>query len=325
MDTHDQLMNVELPDARTGLGDTWKARSVLLPQRDQQALRDAALAYVMACAERGGGLVTREELEAFTFEGQRVKLIDRGRGIRNPSQLSSTLSILSSPDGPYADEQGSDGFYRYKIRHGEWGSGDNRKLHQAYAEGVALIWLQKHRDRFFIPIAPVYLIDEEPDLRQYTLAIDGLRALASTTASTIEQRMYVSVEARRRLHQPVFRARVLDAYTFRCAICALHRSPLLDAAHITPDSDAEGLPLTSNGLALCKIHHSAYDADLIGIDPSLTIHVAADVLAETDGPMLRYGLQGFDGQCLRVIPKTRRDMPDPDRLATRFQRFLAVA
>ncbi|MGF1661890.1 MAG: HNH endonuclease, partial [Kineosporiaceae bacterium] len=40
--------------------------------------------------------------------------------------------------------------------------------------------------------------------------------------------------ARRRLHQPVFRARVIQAYTTRCAVCALAHASLLDAAHIAP-------------------------------------------------------------------------------------------
>jgi len=39
----------------------------------------------------------------------------------------------------------------------------------------------------------------------------------------------------------------------------LRRQELLDAAHITPDSDAEGEPVVSNGVALCKLHHAAFD------------------------------------------------------------------
>ena len=45
--------------------------------------------------------------------------------------------------------------------------------------------------------------------------------------------------------------------TWRCALCRLRHQELLDAAHITPDSEAEGEPLVSNGVVLCKLHHAA--------------------------------------------------------------------
>jgi putative restriction endonuclease len=81
----------------------------------------------------------------------------------------------------------------------------------------------------------------------------------------------------------------------------------------------------ANGLALCKIHHAAYDRDIIGIRPDLRIEVASSVLAESDGPMLRHGLQGFHGQQLRSVPARRKDRPDPDRLERRYAEFLRSA
>ena len=60
-----------------------------------------------------------------------------------------------------------------------------------------------------------------------------------------------------RLHQPVFRAQVLQAYG-ACIICRLKHVDLLDAARILSDADG-GQPVVTNGLAMCKIHHAAYD------------------------------------------------------------------
>jgi putative restriction endonuclease len=48
-------------------------------------------------------------------------------------------------------------------------------------------------------------------------------------------------------------------------------------------------------LALCKIHHAAFDQDLLGIRPDLVVVVRRDVQAATDGPMLTHGLQAMDG------------------------------
>lgn len=50
---------------------------------DELAVRHAAMAYVASLAEKSGGVVTRGELEAFSFDGEQVKLIDQSRGIRS--------------------------------------------------------------------------------------------------------------------------------------------------------------------------------------------------------------------------------------------------
>ena len=63
-----------------------------------------------------------------------------------------------------------------------------------------------------------------------------------------------------------------------------------------------GEPVITNGLGLCKIHHSAFDANIIGVYPDALVHVREDILKEKDGPMLRYGLQDMAGAKL-VLPR----------------------
>jgi putative restriction endonuclease len=55
----------------------------------------SAMAYVAQVSQAAGGVVTRAELEAFTYQGQQLKLIDQSRGIRNPAELNATISVLS--------------------------------------------------------------------------------------------------------------------------------------------------------------------------------------------------------------------------------------
>jgi len=86
----------------------------------------------------------------------------------------------------------------------------------------------------------------------------------------------------------------LDSCRTRCAICRLRHENLLDAAHILEDRHERGLPEVPNGLALYKIHHSAYDVNILGVSPDYRVHIRADVLREHDGPMLRWGLQERD-------------------------------
>ena len=116
----------------------------------------------------------------------------------------------------------------------------------------------------------------------YTPAVDAPEAEI--------RRRYVTRLVRQRLHQQAFRKRVLDAYREHCAICRLRHQELLEAAHIVADRDPEGEPKVSNGLALCKLHHAAFDCDIIGVRPDYVVEIREDVLEEIDGPMLQHGL-----------------------------------
>jgi putative restriction endonuclease len=123
------------------------------------------------------------------------------------------------------------------------------------------------------------------------------------------------------LHQASFRDAVLSAYGGRCAISHLPEPRLLDAAHIVMDSDEQlGQPIVSNGLPLTKIHHAAFDAHLIGVDPDFRIHVSERLLELHDGPFLEQGLKAMAGQLIS-LPKRTKDNPDRERLALRFEQF----
>jgi putative restriction endonuclease len=54
------------------------------------------------------------------------------------------------------------------------------------------------------------------------------------------------------------------------------------------------------------------------------VHIAGRVLRESDGPMLRTGLQGFHGEAI-LVPCRPADRPDPKRLESRSERFLSAA
>jgi len=73
-----------------------------------------------------------------------------------------------------------------------------------------------------------------------------------------------------------------------------------------------------------SIHHLAYDRNLMGIDPTGTVHIAQRLLEEIDGPMLRIGLQGFHGAAM-LKPRRADDRPDSGRLERRFERFVRAA
>jgi len=78
-----------------------------------------------------------------------------------------------------------------------------------------------------------------------------------------------------------------------------------------------------NGIPLSKIHHAAFDAHLIGIDPDYRLHVSERLLGQNDGPTLE-ALKGLNGVTIH-LPTRVKDHPDRDRLALRFERYKSVA
>lgn len=286
-------------------------------------LRDEIIASVLERASRNGGFVTRADLSFVPVSvGDPRRVIDRARGIWNPRDMDATLSVLSSADGPYTDREVAGGLFHYSYREGSI-NGDNAKLRKAYELQRPIILLRKVRDGVFVPIAPVYVVDDLVDKREFLLALDErVRFLANSPDSP--ERRYAERLVKQRLHQAEFRGRVIAAYSTRCAICRLRHGELLDAAHIIADRDEDGLPEVPNGLSLCKIHHAAFDGYLIGISPDYQVRVDRQLLEETDGPMLRYGLQGMHGVRL-TLPEQRRDRPDADRLNQRYAEFLRRA
>jgi putative restriction endonuclease len=284
------------------------------------ALRQRIMTALADRAGRNGGVISRKELSAFQVDGQVHRLIDVGRGIRNPRSMGVTLSIVSTPKGPYHDEDVEDGLLRYRYRKGST-AGDNSKLRAAAGTGVPLILLRWIADGVYVPIFPVFVVGDDPSTRSVLVALDeSMRFFADPRHPSEDQRRYAERVARVRLHQPEFRGRVIVAYERQCGICQLKHPELLDAAHIVPDGRPTGQPVVPNGIALCKIHHAAYDENLVGIDPDFRVHVNSSLLLETDGPMLKHGLQEMHGRTL-TLPTRRADRPDPERLAIRFAEF----
>ncbi|MEZ0115135.1 putative restriction endonuclease [Catenulispora sp. EB89] len=289
--------------------------------------REAAFAWL---AERGDSpVVAREELAEFVFEGERIPLVDPSRGIRRPAVLRGALSIMTtySPNeasAPYEDLFGTDGFLRYKYRGTDAMQGDNRAVREAMASRLPMIWLYGVATSTYLAIFPVYAISEERGQNQFVVSVDVPSDLSEASADSVIERKYRIVHTNQRVHQPVFRARVMRAYEQRCAMCSLRHVRLLDAAHIRRDAHPRGIAAVSNGMALCKIHHAAYDQNILGIHPDLVVHVRPDILEEVDGPMLLHGLQEMAGVQLQV-PRRQVEKPSRDAVEERYAEFLCAA
>lgn len=298
---------------------------------------DTALAADAAVREAVFMELTRRKLDGearhhrdFLRQGvdvgdRRVPLIDQSRGIWNPSVLLGTLSVMTSLEArrtrEYEDSVDlSTGTVTYSYQTGE--GGPNRKLRTAAELRLPIIYFTKVSPNWYTAAFPVYVSDD-PSARRVYLSMERVELFGDDAMPSAQpERSYVERRMWQRVHQPAFRGLVMSAYAERCAVCALGHPSLLDAAHIMGDKHELGAPRTPNGLALCKLHHSAYDRNLMGITPDYRIRIARHLMKEVDGPMLRHGLQEMHGSAL-LLPHRARDKPDRELLARRYADFEA--
>lgn len=206
---------------------------------------------------------------------------------------------------------------------------DNVGLREIMRQGLPLVYLHGVVKGKYLATWPVYIVGDDPVGLSVQVAVDDPHCLVapdSAQAPTDQQarRRYVTATVRQRVHQRTFRERVLAAYRKQCALCRLKHVELLDAAHIVPDTDAEGEPIVQNGLSMCKLHHAAFDRNIIGVRPDCVVEVRHDILDEINGPMLRHGLQQMHGVRIHV-PRSPGLQPHPDRLAKRYELFKKTA
>lgn len=304
-----------------------------MPTRDTQdsLVRSAAFDFLRRETELRGEVLPWSVLShSFSYHGARVPLIGP-QGIFKPAVLELPISITTAPiiEGkprPYEDEIEAGGAILYRYRGTNPAHPDNVGLRRAMVTRTPLIYNFGVTVGHYLPVWPVFIVGDDPHALTFRVEADDPLYSSTVKEDTdidVEQearRRYVTVTTKRRLHQVTFRQRVLRAYRTTCAVCRLRHEELLDAAHILPDSHPRGAPIVPNGLSLCKLHHAAFDRNILGVHPDLHVEIRLDILREEDGPMLQHGLQGFQGTRIS-IPRATSLQPDRGFLEERFDIF----
>lgn len=291
-------------------------------------IRLAAFNWLNAQINILGDVLPRELMaEGFLFQDQRVTLLGPS-GIWKPQQMELPISITTTFNSPYNDSEEREGLLEYKYRGDNPNHHDNVGLREVMRLNKPLIYFYGLTKGRYFAVFPVYIIHDSPATLTFTVQVDEIKAIQQPEVveeadTTRWRRTYATSKIKTRLHQRSFRERVLLAYQTQCAFCRLRHGELLDAAHIISDGEDKGDPVISNGLSLCKIHHGAFDNNIIGVTPDYNLHVREDILEEIDGPMLKYGLQSMHGNLL-ILPRHKIDFPDKERLEYRYTQFLKV-
>jgi putative restriction endonuclease len=206
---------------------------------------------------------------------------------------------------------------------------DNRGLRLAMERRLPLIYFHGIVRGKYLAAWPVFVVGDDPANLAFSVAVDeaahlGLRPVVAQKEVREDdesaRRVYVTAAVRVRLHQRAFRERVLEAYRRQCAFCRLRHEELLDAAHIVPDREPAGGPLVRNGLALCALHHAAFDRYFLGLRPDYVLEVRRDILEEHDGPTLVHAIQALHGTRI-IVPRQPDLQPARELVEIRYQRF----
>jgi len=295
--------------------------------RDSE-IRLAAFDWLKEQVALHGDVLPRKLLaQGFVYSGQRIPLVFPA-GIFRPRGLDYPLTITTTPEGPYNDDISREGLLSYRYRGSNHFHRDNIGLREAMRNRIPLIYFLGIVPGKYLVALPVYIVGDDPQNLTFTVAVDDSAAILGNRAGEAElaepRRAYMTSLVKVRLHQRCFRERVIDAYRTQCAFCRLKHEELLDAAHIIPDTESESKPTVNNGIALCKLHHAAFDSFIIGVSPEYVIEVREDVLEEHDGPMLQHGIKELHKQRI-ILPRRAEFMPDRGFLDWRYQRFRAAA
>jgi putative restriction endonuclease len=302
---------------------------------DDARMRLVAFTQLRRLAETHDHLTKQEIAPGFDFEGQRIPFVNPQRGIFKPVQMRYLLSlktVFPKPGGRvwYDDQRevhrqifAGEETIDYSFMGDNPDAADNRWLREAAENRVPIIYFLGIAPGRYKAFHPVFVEGWDARALKVRLSFAAPMSDFGTPASAADRR-YALREVQQRLHQASFREAVLNAYRGRCALSNLPEPLLLDAAHIIKDGDTDlGQPVVPNGIPLTKIHHAAFDAHLIGIDPDYRLHVSPRLLVQNDGPVLE-ALKRLDGGKL-ILPARAQDRPDRDRLAVRFRLFKEAA
>jgi putative restriction endonuclease len=304
-----------------------------MPQASQDTLmRLAAFQHVQSLIATHDHLTANEIKPGFQYQGQRIPLMNPQRGIFKPQQMEYLLSIKTvypKPGGRvwYDDQRDvhqrifeGDDVVEYAFMGDNPDAADNRWLREAMVNSIPIIYFLGIAPGRYHALLPAYVVDWNAKALKAKIAFGRPERDGYEAPEDAAERKYILRTVKQRLHQAMFREAVMTAYGGRCALSGLPEPMLLDAAHIISDKNEKlGQPVVPNGIPLSKIHHSAFDAHLIGIDPDYRLHVSGRLMEKTDGPMLE-ALKRLHGGTIH-LPSRRQDMPDRERLAVRFELF----
>lgn len=123
-----------------------------------------------------------------------------------------------------------------------------------------------------------------------------------------------TVEVKRKARTVVFREKIREIYDYSCAVCGKRRfsrssHPEVESSHIFP-KEKNGSDDLRNGIALCRLHHWAFDEGLFSIRDDYSIVVESRIKNDKNYTEI----SRFENQKI-ALPKDEKYKPHPMFLA----------
>ena len=211
------------------------------------------------------------------------KLLRDGSRLLSYSEIDNNLGNLLGEFGPRQSNYGTQYPFWRLQNDGVWEISDADKVRQT-ASGDAL-----KSDLVRYDVSGGFLEDIadrlQNDSKLVFEIIQGL--LDAHFPSSIHEDILqaVGIEfplqlSKQQTRDPNFRANILKAYEYKCAICGFdvklrHQPVALEASHIKW-RQANGPDTEANGLALCSLHHKLFDRGAFTLSHQLEILVSDD-------------------------------------------------
>ena len=262
--TTDGVLSVRVP---AGLGE---AGAAFAPQTvggdDPDALvRAAAFAKLdEIVVKHGTTLAWNTLMEGFPCGDETVLFASRAEGIFKPRRMRTVLSIKTTIPRPgrtarYADQSHNGGFLFgrdgivYDFKGSNPFDSQNQLLWEAHLRRLPLIYFFGVAPSTYEVVAPVFVESWDPaGLKvQVTTNVRELHASPLAFPASRDERRYATRQIGQRIHQRLFRERVLAAYGKSCALSRLRLPELIDAAHIIPDADREWVSRSCRTASVC--------------------------------------------------------------------------
>lgn len=237
--------------------------------------------------------------------------------------------------GGWSEEAGAWGFWNV-MRHTRFSlkspSAQITKstLEFAFHHGVATQKRKTRPPEIVVAVAPAFLLWYVEQGRMLHASEDDYAQVSELVNATPEdEREFVDssgdeaqatrrirmVEIMRAYRAARFRPGVLRAYSHQCAACTISLN-LVDAAHIIPVRHAGSTDEITNGIALCRLHHAAFDNGLIGFRPDYRIVENPRTIGRLTELNFMRGIEEFRASLLPRLrhPSSLEVRPNPEYL-----------
>lgn len=162
--------------------------------------------------------------------------------------------------------------------------------------------------------------ESDTDLEVLEEVTDDPDEVNDTEISAVTaERQTAVISVKKKIRDNSFKSRILTSYSNKCAFCGLQLK-LIDAAHIVPVQH-NGTDETSNGIALCALHHRAFDRNLVTLNGDYQVIYNPSQFDKLREIGLDGGADKFVDDLRAVIhlPPTISDRPHVDYIQTANQ------